>query len=170
MQSGETALWTRRYPCKPFLRGERKYLHRLFQLQSTTAHISDIMAPYFHVCIFVYHIAGLVAFFLTTYTMPAMMSAFARSPALCQAVLAKILIQSNFHLTSPLLHNSCCQGRRIQPKAGAQFVHRSMRQPVVRHGDMPIRRVAAALQQRGRQMLTPIPPPRTPSSANRMLR
>ena len=113
---GETACRRADIHANLSLRGKRKHLHRLFQLQSTAAHISDIMAPYFHVCIFVHHIAGLVAFFLAHIHNARHDERFCTLPALRQAVLAKILIQSNFHLTSPCFVIAAARDAASNPK------------------------------------------------------
>ena len=75
------------------VRPHGKHLHGLFQLQSASAHIADIMPAHFHLGIFRDHLTGFVHLLLVDKHNARHDQRLGPFSALYQAVLAQILIQ-----------------------------------------------------------------------------
>ena len=79
------------------IRRQRKTLHGFFQLQTAAAHITDIMSAHFYLGILFDHFAGLVHLLFIDKYDAGHNQCLCTLPALCQAMLNKILIQPNLH-------------------------------------------------------------------------
>ena len=98
------------------VRGKREALHGLFQLQTATADVTDIMAANLDHCVLFDHLTGLVHLLLIDKNHD---QSFGALPALHKAVLHKILIQPNFHSSfSPFIRaarTACTRSAASRP-------------------------------------------------------
>ena len=79
------------------IRPHGEHLHGFFQLEAAAADVTDIMAAHFHFGVLSNHFTGFVHFLLIDKDNTGHDQCFGALPALGIAVLAKVLIQTNFH-------------------------------------------------------------------------